>query len=287
MIPNAYFDADMLEVLAAPDKWRWVLPFGQKTVSPLRRPSPKRVCWSQQHAHSHRHAEFMLALRGGGRYGVGKHLYPCVPGTAFFFAPDIPHDDGYQPNEEDAAHLWISVLRHCFVTFTVSLRKGRRLNGARQLLMPESVGLSPSVLSQIEQPAEVSPAIAPYLRCRAVLQIVVAKIVEQGFHSEDAVSDLEQLHQKTIIAVQQHIRDTTGKGLTLEHLALLAGYSKYHFARLFKHYTGQTTLDFINQCRCEKVREMLAQRCSHKKIGAALGFSCPATFSRWLHKQNL
>ena len=92
-----------------------------------------------------------------------------------------------------------------------------------------------------------------------------------------------ELHHQTVInAIIEHIRDTGGKDLDLAKLAHIAGYSKFHFAKVFKAVTGRSVLTFINSCRREKYRKLSANGRNKKQISEELGFSCPAAFSRWL-----
>jgi len=63
----------------------------------------------------------------------------------------------------------------------------------------------------------------------------------------------------------------------------MADYSKFHFLRLFRCHSGQTVQEYIDECLRQKVRRLLAQGRTHKSIGETLGFSNPASFSRWYH----
>ena len=94
-----------------------------------------------------------------------------------------------------------------------------------------------------------------------------------------------ELHHQTVInAIVGHIRETTGRNLDIAELAHLAGYSKFHFAKVFKAVTGNSVLAFINLCRQEKYRELAANGKNKKQISGELGFSSPVVFSRWLKK---
>ena len=67
----------------------------------------------------------------------------------------------------------------------------------------------------------------------------------------------------------------------LEDLANEAGFSKYHFARLFKEMTGQTVLNYVNFLRCNHARSLLAS--GKYNVGESAiqsGFSNLSYFSR-------
>jgi AraC-like DNA-binding protein len=69
---------------------------------------------------------------------------------------------------------------------------------------------------------------------------------------------------------------------TLEELADTASMSPRHFARRFETLLGCTPHTYITARRYARAREMLLQdRLKPNQIAEALGFSSPATFSRW------
>ena len=73
--------------------------------------------------------------------------------------------------------------------------------------------------------------------------------------------------------------------LTLENIAESIGFSKYHFSRLFKQYTGYTFCDYITLRRIKVAEELLAQpNLSISQVASLAGFSSISTFNR-LFKQ--
>ncbi len=72
----------------------------------------------------------------------------------------------------------------------------------------------------------------------------------------------------------------------LDVLAHLSGYSKFHFSRIFKACTGETVHTFIDACRLRKSSELLKRGVLCKEVAAALGFSSPAAYSNWRHRQR-
>ena len=124
------------------------------------------------------------------------------------------------------------------------------------------------------------PAELIRLRLLASLAEVVATLVEEGYR--DTAGDPQHRFQREkIAAICRHIRKTGGADASLQNLAQIAGYSKFHFLRLFQRHTGQSIHAYVNQSRLLKVEAMLARGLILKTIAAELGFSCPAAFSRW------
>ncbi len=73
---------------------------------------------------------------------------------------------------------------------------------------------------------------------------------------------------------------------SLEGLAEVAGFSKYHFNRIFHALTGESLFAFIQRVRVEKAAALLLNNQSTPIINIALdcGFSSSAAFSRCFKK---
>lgn len=69
--------------------------------------------------------------------------------------------------------------------------------------------------------------------------------------------------------------------ISLDTVAKISGYSKYHFLRKFKTFTGRTPIDFINDRRCEYAKSLLlGTNQTVKEIADSLGFESPSYFSK-------
>lgn len=61
--------------------------------------------------------------------------------------------------------------------------------------------------------------------------------------------------QRSIRFIQEHFAEP----LTVPELAGLAGYSVYHYTRIFKEYTHWTPIQFLNRCRITYAKTLLAE----------------------------
>ncbi|MEV6109753.1 helix-turn-helix transcriptional regulator [Streptomyces sp. NPDC051940] len=75
-------------------------------------------------------------------------------------------------------------------------------------------------------------------------------------------------------------RDWADPGLDLDAVAAHAGYSRYHFVRVFKAAYGETPGRYLSRRRIERARELL-RTCdlSVTEICHAVGFAALGTFS--------
>lgn len=69
--------------------------------------------------------------------------------------------------------------------------------------------------------------------------------------------------------------------LTLEHMAAIAGFSKFHFSRTFKQISGYNFYDYLCQRRVKSAEILLMnQKNSVSQIALQSGFSSVSTFNR-------
>ncbi len=82
--------------------------------------------------------------------------------------------------------------------------------------------------------------------------------------------------------VQDYIDENYWQNMSTEELASIAGFSKYHFNRIFKSVLQESLLQYINRIRLEHSLFMLAHRHDYNMTDIAyeLGFGDSAVFSR-------
>lgn len=268
-----------------PEDWQiehHLLPPAGKVVE-----NARHVAWSRSHQHSHPYREILLCLRGTGTYRLKSRLLEYGPGTAFFIERDIPHDIDYPAGTTDADHLWIPLAPGRFNVNLITLRGGKPVNqiSHRILLTTEGLGIDPAVAWPSPGRAEqisVSRLRLHLLALTCVLVTAIAESFEKGGDGRDTTS----FQSEIINVVSKHILVGCGRGDTIEGLARLAGYSKYHFVRIFKEHMMCTVHEYINQCRWEKTMELIQQGWTKKSIGEYLGFSSPSSFCRWFRLQH-
>jgi AraC family transcriptional regulator len=83
-------------------------------------------------------------------------------------------------------------------------------------------------------------------------------------------------------SVMDYIDNHLADPLTLEELSRVAGFSKYHFHRIFASQTGETLFGFIQRLRLEKAALLLASDPGVSVTEAALeaGFGGSSSFAR-------
>jgi len=82
--------------------------------------------------------------------------------------------------------------------------------------------------------------------------------------------------------VLDYIQQNLEKDLTLEQLAQVANFSKFHFHRLFRAYTGETVTEHCRRLRLEKAAQLLVfdRNRAITQVALHCGFSSSANFAK-------
>lgn len=94
--------------------------------------------------------------------------------------------------------------------------------------------------------------------------------------------DYQQEYIQRIHKVQDYIEQHIGQPLSLEELSNAAGFSKYHFSRIFQGILHEPLAHYVNRIRMENSLFLLAHRTDKNMTDIAydLGFADSAVFSR-------
>ncbi len=94
-------------------------------------------------------------------------------------------------------------------------------------------------------------------------------------------TDREPRSLEGIKKVLRYIREHIAEPLSMDDLAAVAGFSKFHFAREFKRVTSYTVVTYLNIVRIEKAKSMLAVGgVSVKEAALASGYNNLSYFSK-------
>lgn len=94
--------------------------------------------------------------------------------------------------------------------------------------------------------------------------MITAKILEilSILFRDYAFKKNKAFNNKNIEMVKQgirYIRDNFANTITIDDVAKNAGYSKYHFCRIFKEITKSTISSYINMCRVNEARRLISE----------------------------
>lgn len=278
-----------LTLLNYPDKWGFLFADDLNGIKPARYPLLKK--WVNKNTDNHSHIEILMGLEGDSYYGVADRIYEIKKGDIFVLTNGINHQNAYPGFYPDVTHLWISFLHGQVFCRFIKVR-----NGTMQFAPDDAVflkfneiGLLPELYHQtILREHNLYEKCERQLIFRGIICLVFSALLRKiSEKCPDPVPVSGDKWPKMIKNIQNYIKANAGRDISLDRLENIFGYSKFHLLRVFKNMTGMTVQEWIDHCRVDYTVEKLSCGKSKKQIGIDLGFSCPASFSRWLKTKNI
>ncbi len=274
----------MERMLGGRNTWRLVGAAGLPNEG-LEVAAPEHTAWRRNSSHAHPYREVLVALEGRCLCSHGARIFFCEPGVFFFFDAFEKHDLAYPPWTGNLLHLWCAIADDAVIG-----RFCRVENGSAKMLPEATLSIFgrgiPEILNTAWGLAE-QPRLSPAIRgeaMRAAITSLLCGLLVEGLKDEDAGGSGGRKKVLLIRTMQEHIKNNLGRGISLESLARMSGFSKYYFLRLFKQHAGCTVHEYINSIRRQKVAEMRQRGCREKEIAFDLGFASPISFSSWQRK---
>lgn len=104
--------------------------------------------------------------------------------------------------------------------------------------------------------------------------------IQQLDISESSFAGKKQEYVNKFLNVVKYIDMHYSEDLSLEKISAACGFSKFHFSRLFKQYTGFTFCDYLNYRRISHAEDLLTNHdCLITEIALQSGFSSISTFN--------
>ena len=121
-------------------------------------------------------------------------------------------------------------------------------------------------------------------RLRAsVLEILIVLFEEHILQQEDS-SALQKSSEEYVKKTIEYLTAHCTENVTLEAVASECGVTKYHLAREFKRFTGQTVFTYLNVLRCKRAERCLSRGMTVTEAAYECGFESLSYFSRTYKK---
>ncbi len=99
--------------------------------------------------------------------------------------------------------------------------------------------------------------------------------------AQAAATDRRDRYERPFAFVRRYIDEHLDKPLSVEEVASLVGISGKYFSKLFRDYLGAPFIEYVNQKKMEKARQLLGQGAATvKEVAEATGFTDTNYFSR-------
>ena len=252
-------------ILCSDGKWHLVSSLFEPGHAPREDSAHRR--WLEKNSDHHPTKEILLVLEGKSFNSLNELIYPATPGTIFLFDSYEAHDRLYPPATDNTVHLWIYFLRHRAIARILRVNKGKPESARKGELIIENSRICDLVDQEWGgMKGSVFDADMKRRKMLSLLSLLFLGIIEQDTAGNTPESGDGNRQSRIIHSIHQHISSASGRAMTVEKLARIAGYSKFHFFRLFKKHTGQNVHDCINASRTRKTEEMLKDGFLRKQI---------------------
>lgn len=242
-------------------------PFGIKTSTNLH----NSVCnW-------HKNIEILLVTAGDGRIQYGAQDLPVEKDDVVIVNSGSLH----RVYSEDGISFTYIIIDESFClengieTESRSFERIFKSNETKELCLNAD-------RRHTEYKADPSQINTARLR-HSVLELLINICSEHSSHS--AVSSVtKKTSEEYVKKALEYLGDNYTEAISLDALAAVCGITKYHLAREFKHYTGQTVFTFVNVLRCKKAELCLSRGMTVTEAAFESGFESISYFSRTYKK---
>jgi len=113
------------------------------------------------------------------------------------------------------------------------------------------------------------------------LFVLVGRNYTENTNRFDVGNQKQKEYTEKFISICNYINEHCAEDLTLDEIAKIAGFSKYHFTRLFKQFTNITFYKYLNLKRIANAELLLADpEISITEVAIHSGFSSLSAFIR-------
>lgn len=284
-VHNHLFPPGEIALLLAPERWTVMSTLFPCDLAPVA--DEDRCRWALHHTERHPNREMLFVLEGEGFQSLGGSVYPVRPGTVLGFDSLEAHNQGYPANHPHARHLWLIFLPDRCVAMMVRVGRGRKgyTEQWRRVFSLQDLGL---VSADVLFPRPADPSLPNDLyrvQITAGVALLMSRLLTHGYVRPPAEASRD-FPGDVIAAIQRHIEECGGKDCRMADLARIAGYSKYHFHRIFRRHVGMTLGQYAGLCRRDAFARLTADGLRQKAIAEALGFAHPSALTRWRKRQR-
>ena len=94
-------------------------------------------------------------------------------------------------------------------------------------------------------------------------------------------------YSNKLISICNYINNHYSENISLNQVAAFAGFSKYHFSRLFRHYADISFYQYLNKMRIINATKLLTQSdVPIMEVSKKCGYSCVSSFIRMFKIQK-
>lgn len=237
--------------------------------------------WMGEHSHLHSYTEIVLCIVGEHFYGVGGKPIKLSPGSAVLIPKQVLHDSWYSEHHEPCVDFWAHLLPHGHVGLNfIEHRPGATLSVTSvQVKDADFLADCQRACALLETKERSSRRTASFLFY--LLHSLLEKL------SEGTIAKTAADENAVIEHIKKHIAENLADRLPLDELARVAGYSPFHFHRIFTGVEKVTPRNFIETRRVSLACKLIEDGQTITSAALDAGFSTCSQFDRVFKKHMM
>lgn len=276
---------DILRGLLQMEHRRVVSTFAPDAASSAEVSAEDRA-WRERNSELHPYREIMVILAGDIQFQLASRVYDGRVGDIVLFDAFEMHDRFHPPSARDAFSLWMQVSPQMMICTVVHSQAGE---GRCIIRFDFSHSDLCAMLNRAWHEADSgrkSPDVAD-MEIGGVVDVARSAFAEKLMNSEVLYnrnySEAQNHPYPAVMSAMNYIAAHIGEKLYFDDLAERSGYSRQHFARLFRQYSGYNFRDYVDYVRMGIFRKLyFVKYMSKKEIARELGFSSSSALIHWL-----
>ncbi|MCF3129227.1 AraC family transcriptional regulator [Streptomyces olivochromogenes] len=223
------------------------------------------------------HMSGRLRIRGDLERAAGKEMFP-LPDDVCIIPPGLGRTLIVAPKGDEPATM---------ASLTVSLDALHRFIGQEDLQLRvarlrdwyPAVRFDPVLAAVVKAVAAASEVGADDLYVQSAAQFIAAHVLSPP--TAGSARSTGALSSRQLETVLTYMRENLGQPVSVDDLASLVSFSRFHFVRCFKATTGSTPYRYLTDLRIDLARKYLESGNDPiARIGQCCGFSGSEHFSR-------
>lgn len=228
--------------------------------------------WMQENRHKLEYREIMAVIAGKCEIKLKNKYFCLYPGDILLVDPMEEHTNGHYPEKGTSfwwGAFWTDMLRSQLweenrITDSYAVPMGAFNDFIYHIWNDLLAGDTPDIREEIAN----------------IITLLINNRFRTGMKKMifSQANEQDQIMEKII----QYMEEMPSLNCSLTSLALLAGYSKVHFQRIFIEYTGMTFREYLLRVRVKRYFRLYGNEDhSLKEMADELGFSSVAALLHW------
>ena len=276
---------DILRGLLQTERQRVIATFLPDAASPADVDAEDRA-WRERNTELHPYREIMVILKEDIQFQLASRVYEGRVGDIVLFEAFETHDRFHPPSVRDAFTLWMQISPQTIVCSII-----RSKDGANKVIIrfefsnSELCALLNRTWYDVGSGRKAPEAAG--MEIGGVVNVVRGEFAEKLLNSEVLYnrnfSEAQNRPYLAAVSAMNYIGTHIAEKIYFDDLAERAGYSKQHFARLFREYSGYNFRDYVDHVRMGVFRKLyFVKNMPKKDIARELGFSSSSALIHWL-----